>query len=128
MIKFKTIINISLILGLTLPSFCLAQSVQEGTIDMPQTMEEAKGFSMDILKALPDAVKKVWQEEAWPFILNMWEWVQGPWNTYVKPKVEVWWQQFLGLVGKEQPDLKKEFQAEREEMQKDFWERFKDLF
>lgn len=121
----KTTIYLLLIIGLVLPSFCLAQ---EGTQQIPQTMEEAKGLSMKILTALPDATKKVWQEQAWPFILEMWDWAQGPWNQYIKPQVEIWWQKFLDLLGKETPaDLKEEFQKEKEEMQEDIWNRFKDL-
>ena len=122
--KLIATINFLLILGLILPSFCLAQ---QETPQMPQTTEEAKSMAMKILGALPGAIKKVWQEQALPFLQSMWEWFKDFWNTYIGPKVEVWWQKFLNLLGKETPDLKEEFQKEKEEMQKDLWERFKDL-
>lgn len=118
------LIIISLIAGLVLPSFCLAQ---EEAPQMPQTMTEAKGWGMKILTALPDATKKVWQEEAWPFILQMWNWAKDVWDTYIGYRVEAWWNQLLELVGKEPTDLKGEFQKEKTEMQKDAWQRFKDL-
>jgi len=122
----KIIISILIANIFVLSSFgCVG--AQEETSPMPQTMEEAKGLGLEILAAWPGAVKKVWREEAWPFILQMWSWVEEIWNSYIGYRVEAWWSQFLGLVGKEQPDLKKEFQKEREEMQKDAWERFKDL-
>lgn len=124
MTNFKTIINLSLIFSLVLPSFCFAQ---EQTTQMPQTIEEAESLGMRILTALPDAVKKVWREEALPLWQKMWDWAQGPWNSYVKPKIEFWWQKFLNFLGKETPDLEKEFQKERKEMQKDLWQRFRDL-
>ena len=120
------LIIISLITGLLLPGFCLAQ--EEVPRPMPQTMEEAKGLGMEILTALPDATKKVWQEEAWPYILQMWYWAREIWDTYIGYRVEAWWNQFLELLGKQPTDLEQEFQKEREEMQKDVWERFKDLF
>ena len=120
--KSKIVINLLLIFGLLLPSFYLAQAIEQ-----PQTMEEAKGLGMEILTALPDATKKVWQEEAWPFILQMWGWAREIWDTYIGYRVEAWWNQFLELVGKEPTDLEQEFQKERKEMQKDVWERFKDL-
>jgi len=119
---FKIVINFLIILGLILPSFCLVQGVEQ-----PKTMEEAKGLSVEILTALPGAVKKVWQEEAWPFLLKMWDWAKNIWNNYIGYKVENLWQKFLGLLGKENPDFKKEFQKEKTEMQKDLWDRFKDL-
>jgi len=84
-------------------------------------------LGLEILTAWPGAAKKVWQTEAWPFILQMWGWAEDIWNNYIGYRAQSWWNQLLGLVGKEQPDLKKEFQQEREEMQKDTWQRFKDL-
>lgn len=114
---FKTAIYFLLILGLILPSFAFAQ---EGKI--PQTLEEAKILGMQILTGLPNAIKKVWQEEALPVWLKMWNWL--------RPKIEPWWQKFLGLLGKEVPSKEQvgqEFQKEKQEMQKDLWERFKEL-
>ena len=90
----------------------------QGT-EQPQTIEEVKGLGMKILTALPGAVKKVWQEEVLPVWLKMWNWA--------RPEIEPWWQKFLDLLGKETPDLREEFQKEKKEMQKDLWERFKEL-
>ena len=106
----------SLIIGLVLPNFCLAQ--EEASL-MPQTVTEAKNFVVKIITALPGAVKKVWQEEAMPFLSKMWNRVQ--------PQIDIWWQKLLNLIGKETPDLKEEFQKEKEEIQQDLWQRFKDL-
>lgn len=119
---FKIVINFLIIFGLVLPSLCLAQGTEQ-----PKTMEEAKGLGIEILTALPGAVKKVWREEALPFLLKMWNWAKNIWDTYLGYKVENLWQKFLNLLGKESPDIKKEFQKEKEEMQKDLWQRFKDL-
>ena len=69
----KNIIIILVFIGLVLPNFCLAQ---EGMFKMPQTIDEAKDLAGELLKALPGAVKKVWQEEAWPFFLKTWDWVK----------------------------------------------------
>ena len=120
---FKIVINFLLILGLVLPSLCLAQGLEQ-----PKTMEEAESLGMKILTALPDAVKKVWQTEALPFLLKMWGWAKNIWDTYLGYKVENLWQKFLNLLGKEtSPNLKEEFQKEKKEMEKDLWDRFKDL-
>ncbi len=58
-----------------------------------------------------------------PVWLKMWDWA--------KPVIDPWRQKFLGLLGKEvekrRPDIEKQFREERQEMQKDLWERFKDL-
>lgn len=126
----RNFIIILSIVGLILPSFSFAQLTQP-----PETLEEAKSVGLNILSQLPAAVKKVWQEEAWPFILKMWGWVKGFWDSYVGSRVESWWQKLLNLVGKETPDLQSEFQKEKQEMQTDLpkvgqplWERFKELW
>jgi len=107
---------------LSLPGSLLAQGVEQ-----PKTMEEAESLGMKILTALPGAAKKVWQEEAMPFLLKMWNWAKGIWDTYIGYRVGNLWQKVLDLLGKEKPDLKEEFQKEKEEMEKDLWDRFKDL-
>ena len=80
-------------------------------------MEETKTFGLNALSRLPEAVKDVWQNQALPIWLKMWDWAHGPLNNYVKPKIEIWWHKFMNLLGKETPDLEKEFQKEREEME-----------
>ena len=120
--KYFLSILIINVLVLSLPGGLLAQG-----IDQPKTMEEAESLGMKILTALPSAVKKVWQEETLPFLLKMWNWAKNIWDNYIGYKVENLWKKFLNLLGKESPDIKKEFQKEKEEMQKDLWQRFKDL-
>jgi len=121
--KIKNIVICLLVLSLVLPSLCLAQGLEQ-----PKTMEEAESLGMKILTALPDAVKKIWQTEALPFLLKMWNWAKNIWNNYIGYQVENLWQKFLNLIGKEtSPNLKEEFQKEKTEMQKDLWHRFKDL-
>ncbi|MBI2626254.1 MAG: hypothetical protein HYW69_01515 [Candidatus Nealsonbacteria bacterium] len=116
---YHTIIILSIV-GLVLPNFILAQ---EAPAAAPQTLDEAGSFTLGILNRLPEAIKKVWNEEALPVWLKMWDWA--------KPVIDPWRQKFLGLLGKEvekrRPDIEKQFREERQEMQKDLWERFKDL-
>lgn len=115
-LKFLIII---ITLGLVLPSFSFAQQA-------PGTMDEAKTMGGNIISQLPGTIKKVWQEEAWPFFKNffqkLWEWI---W-----PKIEPWWQ-------RKKPVLEQELQKETQEMKEDLpnlqkvgkplWERFKEL-
>lgn len=122
--KFSTFIITLLILGLLLPSFSFAQDV----VQPPETMEEAKEVGLGILSRLPEAVKDVWQNQFWPIWSNMWNWVKDTWQESIGPRVGIWWQKLLDFLGKEPVDVKEEFQKEKTEMQKDTWERFKDLF
>lgn len=122
--NFQLLIIFLLITGLILPGFCLAE---EEPAQMPETVDEAKSWGINILKALPNAVGDVWQRQALPIWHNMWNWVKSTWNSSLGPIVESWWQKFLNLLGRETPELKEEFQKEKEEMQKDIWQRFKDL-
>lgn len=118
--RFPKSLIIMAMLTLILPTFSLAN--HEG-ITAPQTLGEAKNFSIGILSKLPEAVKRVWKEEALPVWQKMWEWA--------KPVIDPWRQRFLGLLGREvekrRPDIEKQFQEEKEEMQNDLWERFKNL-
>lgn len=117
----QIIISVFITLGLVLPAFSFAQE-QFGAA-MPQTAGEAKDFAMLILSKLPEAVVRIWRKEALPVWQKMWEWA--------KPTIDPWWQKFSGLLGKEvekrRPDIEKQFQEEKEEIQKDLWQRFRNL-
>jgi len=104
--------------------FAFAQAAAQTA---PQTMDEAKSFGLDVLSRLPKAAKSAWQNQALPVWLEMWDWFKGFWASTLGPLVETGWEKFLGVLGKETPDIKKEFEKEKKEMQKDIWERFKDL-
>jgi len=100
------------ILGSCLPAKTLA--------GVPQTAEESKILVTNILERLPGAIKDVWQNQALPIWWNMWLWS--------KPKIQSLWEKFWRLTGQQTPDVKGEFQKEKQEMQNDLWQRFKDLF
>lgn len=120
--KCKTIINSLLLISLLTPTFGFAQTTQ-----VPQTMGEAQTLGLNILERLPDAIKSVWYNQALPIWLNMWRIAKSLWENGLGAKVEMLWQKFLGLIGKESPDVKGEFQKEQQEMKKDLWERLKEL-
>ena len=106
-----------IILGLILPTFSLAQK------EIPQTVGEAKSLGLNIVNQLPEAVKKVWREEAMPLLGRMWIWS--------KPVVDPWWQKFSGILGREvekrKPAVEEEFKKEKEEMWSDIWQKLKGL-
>lgn len=114
------IISLSLVV-LLLPNFSFAQ--EEFGAATPQTVGEAKDFITTILAKLPEAVKRIWQEEALPLWQRMWEWL--------KPFIEPWWNKALSLLNREaekrKTDIEKEFRKEKQEMQNDLWQRFRDL-
>ena len=125
--KYKIIVNALLILGLSMPAFIMAQ---EDASQAPETIEEAKSLGLKILGGLPEAIKDVWQNQALPLWIGMWD--------RARPYLEPWWQKFLGLWEKKKPDLEEEFQKEKQEMKEDLpktietskslWEKFKDLW
>jgi hypothetical protein len=120
-----------------------ARAQQEAPpIQAPETIQEAQEFGLGILKALPDAVKKVWQEQVVPLWTNMWNWVKNIWDTYIFPWLYNLWQQFLSVFGQEvekrKPLIEQKFQKEKEGLQqelqeklpeqgKTLWERIKTL-
>ena len=113
-----------LIINIFLTSFPLTALAEE----VPQTMEEAQSFGMNILERLPNAIKEVWSNQALPLWWNMWVWTKGFWDSTLGSKVQGLWEKLWGLTGQETPDIEGEFQKEKQEMQKDLWERFKELF
>lgn len=104
------------IASLVLPSFSLAK-------EAPETVGDAKALGLNIINQLPDAVRKVWREEALPLFEKMWIWS--------KPVIDPWWQKLSGILGREvekrKPAVEEEFKKEKEEMWNDLWQRFKDL-
>ncbi len=119
--KIITAILIASILASVVPAATLAA-------EPPQTLQETGTLGLSILKQLPDAIKEVWQNQALPLWWNMWVWTKTFWASTLGAKVEALWEKFWSLTGHAPPDLKNEFQKENQEMQKDLWERFKDLF
>ena len=115
--KIKKIIIITILINFFLPSFSFAQQ------EMPQTVGEAKSLGLNIVNQLPEAVKKVWREEAMPLFGKMWIWS--------KPVVDPWWQKLSGILGKEvekrKPAVEEEFKKEKEEMWNDIWQKLKGL-
>ena len=120
----KKIVVISLMAGLFLPLM-----VQGG--EPPQNLEEAKGFSLAIIKDLPGAIKRVWQEEVLPLWKKMWDWVkaqlQKVWGWF-KAQLQKLWNWVLRLLGREVERVKSSAKEKQEEIQKSLWQKFKDLF
>lgn len=65
----------------------------QGEANPPKNPEEAKGFGLEILKQLPEAVKEVWQERVLPLWQKMWEWS--------KTQLKKLWDWFMELLNKE---------------------------
>lgn len=109
-------------------------------VKAPETIEEAKFFGKKILEGLPEAIKRIWQEEACP----LWEetWVKW-WHSFIKPWLQGVWQKIQALFGKEvekrKPLIEEELAKEKEEIGKEIkkevptvgkrlWERLKELW
>jgi len=114
-------------------SFCPIASA-EG-IEQPQTVEEAKGLGLDILKKIPGAAIGIWNSQAFPFLIKMWNWFKNLWNSSFGDQVKVWWEKIINWSGKETPDLESELQKEIQETQNNLpnvgdtlWERFQAFF
>ena len=121
----KKIVIICLITGLFLPLMV------QGEVEPPKNLEEAKGFSLDIIKKLPEAMKRVWREEVLPIWQKIWQWLkiqlQKLWGWF-KIQLQKLWNWILGLLGREVEKVKSEAKEKQEEIQKSLWQKFKDLF
>ncbi len=132
----KKTITILILFGLLLPGFYFVQGVNQSP-QPPETLKEAEVVGGKVLRLLPEALKKVWQEasEIWQI---MGEKVKNFWNSYILPWFQNIWQKIQSSFGKEieerKPVIEEEFKKEKEEMKTDLpkvgeslWERFKEL-
>lgn len=119
--KLKVNLAVLLMIGLALP---WAAAAQEQLGSAPQTVEEAKGFAMQVLSRLPEAIKRIWEGEALPVWRGMWDWFTGFWQNSIGPIVGPWLNK---EIKQRKPEIEQQFQEEKEEMQEDLWQRFKDL-
>lgn len=92
----------------------------------PQTFKEAETMGKEILWGFPQALRKPWQEAVavWG---KMGGWFGNFWNSYISLWLSDVWQ-------KRKPEVKEEFEKEKQEMREDvfkgtktLWQRFKEL-
>jgi hypothetical protein len=102
------------------PSAALAQRP-------PETIQEAKGIGLRFLEEIPGAIKNVWETQAVPVFLGMWNWTKNIWDTKIFPWLYDLWQQFWGIFGKEiqqrRPLIEQEFQQEKQQLKQEIEER-----
>ena len=127
---------ISLLLTIAIP-FSFAQEETQQLPKAPETIEGAKTIGERILRDLPEAMKKPWQEAVaiWE---RMWNWFKNLWYSYIYPWFQNLWYKINSFLGREverrKPGVKEEFEKEKQEMKeeipktgKSLWERFKEL-
>lgn len=106
---------------------------------IPNTIEETKPLAEKGLKAFPDAMKKVWKDDAMPIWRRTWiKW----WKLSIKPWIENEYYNIQILLENEikrrKPAVKKEFKREKKEMkqnirqeapkiEKTIWERLREI-
>lgn len=97
--------------GIIMPNFSFAQ--EEFGAAMPQTMGEAKTFINTILDKLPEAVMRVWKEEALPVWGKIWQ--------EINPQIDIWRQKLFQLIGgeieKNKPAIEEELQKQKKELE-----------
>ena len=104
-----------------LPQFSFAQELPK----IPSTVDEGKTFGISMITQFPSAALKAWKEQAMFVFRTMWGMSQNLLKTAWKE------------LEKRKPNIKKEFQEEKEEIKADIpdtldtgrslWERFKEL-
>jgi len=129
--------------GLIFSNFSPMHSSQvvfaQQTVKAPETVEEAQAFGINILKALPEAIKRVWHEDVLPLWHKMWDRTQNCWKTIISPQIakgvswmsDIWYQgikpkiqsvldkirNFLGQeIEKRKPVIEQEFEKGKQEI------------
>lgn len=129
--KLSKIIIILVIFGILLPGFSFSQ---QGVIEAPKNLKEAKKMGKTFIKSLPKIFKEIWQEGSRVAIL-MYQKARDIWNTYIFP----WLDKFvLEKIKKRKPLIEEEFKKEKTEMgkeikteipqiRKSLWQKLKEL-
>jgi len=105
--------------------------------EAPETLEEAKSIGEGILRDLPEALKKPWQEALaiWGRMLG---WFKNIWRSYISAWFQEIWYNINSFLGREverrKPEIEEEFEKEKQEMKeeipkigKSLWQRLKEL-
>ncbi len=130
----KKIITILILFGLLLPSFSFAQ---QGTVKLPENVEQAKEMGKGFLSIMPDFLKSSYQEA---YRVGKWFYQKAVpiWDSYIFPWLDKY---VLQRIEQRKPVIEQEFQKEKVEVKesiktevprvnKSFWEKvkeFKDL-
>ena len=122
-----------LILILILPALSFAQineKIENQFPKIPETPEEAKDLFFKIIRPLPDAMKKAWQEVSviWQKMADLFK---SLWDVEIKPWFQEIWQKILAFFGKEfekrELMIEEEIKKEIPKVGKSIWEKLKGL-
>lgn len=122
--KIKFIVIILFIINLAVP-FCVSGQTQ---FKQPENMKEAKQLGEDAFQAArsegPDAIKKVWTDEALPIWKKMFYWAKTTlWDSWLKSWLEDIRTNIVnfikGEVSERKPQVEEEFQKEKQELKQE---------
>lgn len=134
--------------GFASPIISHAQGAETPKLEVPDTLEEAKGEAVlvgeDIAAELPAATKEIFQTEVIPVWQRMFTWTrEALWKGFLLPPFENIWGDVMALLGQEverrKPIIEQELEKEKQELKEDLqgeasktgqtlWERFQALF
>jgi len=99
---------------------------QLSSVEPPETIEAAQEVGIQILKALPDAMEKIWKTEVLPLWSNMWNIAKNIWDATVFSFLQGLWDQALSLFGQEienrKPLFEQELQREKKQLEQEIEE------
>jgi hypothetical protein len=110
------------------------------SLEAPQTLEEAKGFGLNIIEQLPSKMSEIFQNEVLPLWKKIFDWfavrLAALWENTAKDWIQGWIDRIKELLGQEiearKPGIQQSFQEEKQELKENIgelslWERFKSL-
>lgn len=111
---------------LTTAALVLASPLSLQAQQPPETIEEAKGLGLQFLKEIPQAIQGVWESQAVPVFLGMWNWAKDIWNRHVFSWLRGLWEQLLGIFGREieqrSPFIQQQFEQEKQQLKQEIEE------
>lgn len=84
----------------------------DGAIQIPNSIDEAKAMGEGILPQVPGILKSVWGD-TYSILKNIFNFSKNIWNQYLNPQVK---QYVVPTIQKERPQLKQDFNQETKEM------------
>jgi len=122
----------------TIPGLGVPQAEIPETID--EAVKESKELGEEVSQKLPNAVRKIWDNEVIPFWQNMFNWIEEKiWGNFLEPVVQDIIDRFKNFSEERRPILEQELEKEKEELKEglregasqakeSLWQRFLDLF
>ncbi|MBU1014951.1 hypothetical protein KKI17_00730 [Patescibacteria group bacterium] len=107
---------------------CLSPIQAQEALEVPDTLQESRGFLEKITKGLPQALVNIWNKTFLPTLQKVWDFLFSPVLNWLGNIIEERKDTAEEEFEKEKEQLKDSAKEELQDAGQSLWERFKELF